>query len=197
MKKYILKLLIILIGILFFSFSAEALILRLIDFDSGRINDFGGDMGVWSRDSADATQGCLESLDTQIKRGNKGASLKLKYDVSSPNPAYNGFWTKLEGKDLSDYNTLVFWVKGDPDTGYTARFKVELKNEKGDICRFVISGVSDEWTKIVVPFKNLKGISDFSNMSELVIVFDDVIATNKEGIIYIDDITFTTEKKLR
>jgi hypothetical protein len=192
MKKHVLKLLVISIGVLVFSFSAEAVTLKLTDFDSGRINDFGGGMGAWNKDPADTTQGCFEMLDTEVKRGNKGASLRLEYDVDSPNPAYNGFWTKLEGRDLSDYNAISFWVKGDPDAGYTTRFKIELKNEKGQAGRFIVTGVTDEWTQVVVPFKNFKGISDFSEMSEFVIVFDDVLATSKEGIIYIDDVVFTT-----
>ncbi len=197
MDRYALKLLLVLTVVLVFAFSAEAVTLKLTDFDSDRINDFGGGMGAWDKDPADTTQGCLETFDTEVKHGKKGASLKLEYDVDSPNPAYNGFWTKLEGNDLSSYNALVFWVKGDPDAGYTTRFKIELKNEQGDIGRFIVTGVSDNWTKIVVPFKDFKGISDFSNISELVIIFDDIIATEKEGIIYIDDIAFTNRQKLR
>ncbi len=197
MDRYALKLLLVLTVVLVFAFSAEAVNLKLIDFDSGRVNDFGGGIGSWNRDAADTTQGCVEVLDTEVTHGKKGASLRLEYDVDSPNPAYNGFWTKLEGKDLSDYNAFVFWVKGDPDAGYTTRFKIELKNEQGELGRFIVTGVSDKWTEVVVPFEDFKGIGDFSNMSEFVIVFDDVVATDKEGVIYIDDIAFTTEKKLR
>lgn len=197
MNRYTLKLLVILMAVLVFAFSAQAVTLKLTDFDSSRVNDFGGEMGAWDRDAADMTQGCIETFDTEVKHGKKGASLKLEYDVDSPNPAYNGFWTKLEGENLSSYNALVFWVKGDPDAGYTTKFKVELKNEQGEVGRFVVSGISDKWTEIVVPFKDFKGISDFTNMSEFVIVFDDIVATDKEGVIYIDDIAFTSRQKLR
>jgi len=34
-------------------------------------------------------------------------------------------------------------------------------------------------------------------MSEFLIIFDDIIATKKEGVIYIDDIAFANKQKLR
>jgi len=189
-----LKLFFILMIGLIFVFNAAADTLKLMDFNSGPVNDFGGKMDTWSRDSADATQGCVSTIDVDEKKyGEEGACLKLEYDVFSPNPAYSGFWIKLKGKDLSDYNAVVFWVKGDVAKGWTTRFKVELKNENGEDGRFVVTGLTDEWRRIVVPFAGFKGISDFSSMSEFGIIFDDVLASDKEGAIYIDDIAFSDE----
>jgi len=188
-----LKLLVVLMSIFVLALNAQAMTLKLFDFDSGRINDFGGSMGAWNVDPADTTQGCFEALDSDIKRGSEGASLRLEYDVDSANPAYNGFWTKLEGRDLSDYNAISFWVKGDSDAGYTTRFKIELKNAEGEVGTYIVSGVTDEWTEVVAPFSDFRGIKNFDNMTEWVIVFDDVMTTAKEGIIYVDDVAFETQ----
>lgn len=164
--------------------------LKLADFDGGDMNEFGGDMETWGRDAEDKTCGCSYAFDGEVKRGKSGASLRLEYDVSSLNPAYNGFRTKLEGRDISDYEAIVFWVKGDKEKGYADRFKMELKNVEGETGRFLVTGVTDEWKEITIPFADFKGTTNFRDMSELDIIFNDVLPSAKEGVVYIDDITF-------
>jgi len=159
--------------------------LLICDFNgSDRINALGGEFGSWNKDSYDTTQFCEDAL----VEGRGGKVLQLTYDVDSPNPAYNGFWMKLQGANLSGYKKLTFWVKGDLDSGYTQNFNVELKNNKGEKGTASVSGITDEWQKIEIPLKNFDGISDLSNVSELVFVFSDTICEPKAGIIYIDDI---------
>ena len=163
--------------------------LYIHDFDSGaKPNRVGGDFGAWDKDPADFTQTCMESFDPSVKHGNSGFGLRIDYDVDSPNPAYNGFWSKLEGLNASGYNKLVLWVKGDSNKGFTKVFKVELKNDKGEVGRYYVTNVTEDWTKIEIPLEKIAGLTDFSSLSEFVIVFEDRIATQKEGTIYIDDV---------
>jgi len=165
--------------------------LYIHDFDRGaKPNRVGGDFGSWDKDPADFTQACMESFDSSVKHGNSGYSLRLDYDVDSPNPAYNGFWSKLEGLNASGYSKLVLWVKGDSDKGFTKVFKLELKNDKGEVGSYYITNVTKDWTKIEIPLEEMAGLTDLSSLSEFVIVFEDRIATVKEGTIYIDDIYF-------
>ena len=173
---------------------SNAAILKVADFDSGsKPNDLGGDFGAWNRDETDLTQMCADSFSSEVKYGDKGYSLKLAYDVDSPNPAYNGFWTKLQNQNLKDYKELVFFVKGDEEKGFTPRFKVELKNPT-QVASFLFSGVTSEWQKVVVPLQKFKAITDWSQMTEFVVVFDDLTSNPKEGVIYIDDIYFSDGK---
>jgi len=173
---------------------SDAAILTVADFDSGeKPNNLGGDFGAWNKDETDLTQMCVDSFSSEVKYGDKGYSLKLVYDVDSPNPAYNGFWTKLQNQNLKDYKELVFFVKGDEENGFTPRFKVELKNPT-QVASFLVTGVTSEWQKVVIPFQKFKGITDWSRMTEFVVVFDDLTSSPKEGIIYIDDIYFSDGK---
>ena len=173
---------------------SDAAILKVADFDSGqKPNNLGGDFGAWNRDETDLTQSCVDSFSSEVKYGDKGYSLKLVYDVDSPNPAYNGFWTKLQNQDVKDYKELVFFVKGDEQKGFTPRFKVELKNPT-QVGSFLVTGVTSEWQKVVIPFQKFKAITDWSQMTEFVIVFDDLTSNPKEGVIYIDDIYFSNGK---
>ena len=92
--------------------------LVVLDFDTGdKPNNLGGDFGAWDKDPNDDTQWCEVSFEygDDALGEPDGYSLRLSYDVDSPSPAYNGFWTKLEGEDFSDYNTLNLYVKGDSE----------------------------------------------------------------------------------
>ena len=89
---------------------------------------------------------------------------------------------------------FAFKVKGDGKIGYTTVFKVELKNTNKQVGRYYVTNVTDQWQDMVIPLKDFKGINDFSNLTEFVIVFEDRIASNKKGVIYIDDIKFVKSK---
>jgi len=172
----------------------NAAILKVADFDSGsKPNNLGGDFGAWNKDETDLTQTCMDSFSSEVKYGDKGYSLKLAYDVDSPNPAYNGFWTKLQNQNLIDYKELVFYVKGEEEKGFTTRFKVELKNPT-QVASFLVAGVTSDWQKVVIPLQKFKAITDWSQMTEFVVVFDDLTSNPKEGVIYIDDIYFSDGK---
>jgi len=167
----------------------------IADFNTGeKPNNIGGDFGAWSKDPTDFSQGCSEAFDSVNRRGTTGFSMKLDYSVDSKNPAYNGFWMFLQNFDASKYDNLALWVKGDGKIGYTTVFKVELKNASKQIGRYYVTNITDGWQDIVIPLKDFKGITDFSNLSEFVIVFEDRIASNKKGVVYLDDIRFTKNK---
>jgi len=169
--------------------------LLIADFNSGdKPSNIGGDFGAWNKDPADFTQGCTEAFDTANRRGDSGFSMKLEYTVDSKNPAYNGFWMALPNIDVSGYDNLSFWVKGDAKAGYTTVFKVELKNAAKQVGRYYVTNVTDQWQEMVILLSEFKGLADRSNMTEMVLVFEDRIASNKKGIIYIDDVRFTGNK---
>src|SRR3989338_9024780 len=86
--------------------AAEELIIS--DFNTGdKPSNLGGDFGAWDKDPADETQSCQMSFESDDALGDQaGYSLRLDYDVDSSNPAYNGFWMKLNALDATQYNTL-------------------------------------------------------------------------------------------
>ncbi len=109
--------------------------------------------------------------------------------MDSPYPASNGFWMKLQGIDIKKYKKLSFYVKGDKERGFTNQIKIELKNG-GEVGKYLLHGVTDEWQRVVIPLKDFVGINTWTEMTEFVVVFDDVRATEKVGTIYLDEITF-------
>ncbi len=165
--------------------------LAVANFDSGqKPNLIGGDFGSWDKDPGDPTQFCHISFDRANALNGAGYALKIDYDVDSPNPAYNGFWMKLQEANLSSSQALSFYVKGDPNAGYTPQIKLELKNAQGEVGHYLLQGITDEWKQVRIPLQAFAGLTDSSRMTELVIVFDDVTSTKKSGTIYLDDIAF-------
>jgi hypothetical protein len=175
-----------------FAAAASAATLIIADFDSGdKPNNIKGDFGTWNRDEADPTQGCKMNFNNEILHNAKGFCLQFDYDVDSPNPAYNGFWMNLEAQNLSQYDKLTFWVKGDEKAGFSSKIKIELKNSKGEVGKYTLTGITKDWQQVSIPVKQFAGLADLTSMKEFVVVFDDITcAGNKKGTIYIDDIAF-------
>lgn len=161
------------------------------NFDSGeKPNNLGGNFGAWNKDPSDPTQWCKEGFDNVTRHGDTGFAMKLDYSVDSPNPAYNGFWMTLPNFDATKYDALNLWVKGDSKAGYTTVLKIELKSANKQMGRYYISNVGDQWQEISIPLSEFKGLIDRSSLTEFVIVFEDRMASNKKGVLYIDDIRF-------
>lgn len=169
-------------------FAADTLLID--DFNSAeKPNRIGGDLGVWNKDPEDASQGCAMTFDGAVKNKDKGYSLKLEYDVDSPNAAYCGYWTKLQKADFSKRKNLVINIKGDEKTDFTTQVKLELKNSRQEAGTYLLSGISKNWKEFVIPLSEFNGLTDLSSMEEFVITFDDINVTVKKGCIYVDDIS--------
>ena len=170
--------------------TAWAATLLVDDFDRGdKPNALGGDFGSWDKDPSDPTQKCTIAFDKANAFGGVGFSLKLDYDVDSPNPAYNGFWMKLQSIDLTTYKKLTLYVKGDTSRGFTPQMKLELKNGK-EVGRYLLKGITDEWQQFTIPLSEFVGLSQLTGMTEFVVVFDDITSTKKVGTVYLDEISF-------
>lgn len=166
--------------------------LVIADFDTGdKPNNIGGDFGAWDKDPNDDTQGTKLSFEPDDALGDPaGYAAKLTYDVDSPNPAYNGFWMKLNGENATAYNTLSFYIKGDKNAGFTKRLKIEMKDMTNKSSPYIVSSISDTWQKVSVPFEKFRRITDWSAANEIVFVFDDINSSPKTGALYIDQISF-------
>ena len=167
----------------------------IADFNTGdKPSNIGGDFGSWDKDPNDETQGCKMSFESSDALGDEaGYSIRLDYDVDSPNPAYNGFWMKLNNLDATAYHTLNFYIRGDAQKGYTKRVKIELKDTSNQPSQYIITGVTDQWQKISIPFEKFKRVTNWNALNEFVVVFDDINSNPKAGTIYVDQVTFSAE----
>ncbi len=161
------------------------------DFNSWEdINNLGLPFGPWNSRPDDPTQSCRIEITSDERIGDKGNSLRLIYDVDSSATAFNGFWTKLGGLDLSTYKYFVMSVKGEKETGFTPRFKIEIKGKK-EGGSSVIVGITDYWQQMAVPLDSFRGMEKWGTVEEMVVVFIDMICEPKVGEIYMDDLYFS------
>jgi hypothetical protein len=169
--------------------------LMIADFNTGdKPSNIGGDFGAWDKDPNDTTQGCKMSFDPDDAKALAGGhSIRLDYTVDSPNPAYNGFWMKFNSEDATPYNTLNFYVKGDAKAGYTKRFKIEMKDMTNKPSAYMVSGVTDQWQKISIPFEKFRKIENWNSLNEFVVVFDDINSNPKKGSILIDEVSLSKQ----
>ena len=169
--------------------------LVLADFNTGnKPSNIGGDFGAWNKDPNDETQGTAMSFVSDDALGDpSGYSIRLDYDVDSPNPAYNGFWMKLNSEDATPYKVLTFYIKGDASAGFTKRVKIELKDKSNKPSSYIVANVTDKWQKVSIPFDKFRFVKDWSCLNEFVVTFDDVNSRPKKGTIYIDQVSFSKE----
>jgi len=163
--------------------------LLVADFDSwAELNNLGGKFMAWSGNPNDERQGCKVAISDAERIGTKGNSVRLMYNVDSPKAAFNGMSTMLLGVDFTPYKYLVMSVKGDEEAGFTPRFKLELKNKKGESGIYILNGVTSAWKDFVLPLKDFQGLTRFDQMKELSVVFDDMRCNPLNGVVYIDNI---------
>lgn len=206
--------------------AAQTLFEKVVEDFNGEIKKFstgpkdlsfegpgGHRFGTWTRDSADQTQTCTATF-SDDDAVSKGRSLRIYYDVDSPNPAFNGFYLKLDGLDLSGYDMLHLYLRGDLSKGFTPHVKIELKNGHQAHVRqkellnlphepflgshtfsAFLEGIGADWRKFSIPFSNFRKLKELHDMHELVIVFDDIHSSPKSGVIYLDHISLSKSGK--
>lgn len=171
--------------------------LVVAEFDTvGSVTDLGTPFGAWNPFPSDPSQGVTNEF-SEEHWGAEGKGMRIDYDVASPNPAYGGFWIQLRHRDLRIYDTVVFWIKGDPEAGSPKAIKAELKNDLGDegqVGFHFITELSDQWQRFAIPFTAFRGIDQFERMTELVFTVSDLTAGDKEGAFYLDHISFTRQQ---
>lgn len=183
------------------------------DADGAARNSLGGESGTWNLDILDENNSYADAdvVDLAGIDGAIGKVLKLNYSVESNVPAQNGYWTKLRNLDASGYDHLEMDVKGDPEKGFTEKFKIELKKFKNEERTDKIKGsyiipVTAEWQTVSIPLNRMTGVIDFSdpeawknprvalkNLDEFIVVFQDRHVTQKRGVIYLDNIRFVNK----
>lgn len=178
--------------------------LMIASFETSGRSDIGTDIGTWDYNPLDPNQGCtIEVIPLKEMTGREGAEsrvLKISYSVSSRMPAFNGVYVKLNNTDLTSYDEMSMLVKGDRDKGFTTKFKIELKNVRGERAVYLVTGITDQWQKLVIPVEELRtlgSISDWSKMKEVVFTFDDLTADVRQGVLYVDDIMFSKKEQSR
>jgi len=139
----------------------------------------------------ESTPGSTLSFESNREEDKEGFSLKLEYDLNPPNNSLNGCRIKFEEKITDIFDGVVFYVKGDERAGFTTEFNIAFKSKK-ESGTYLVTGVTGSWKLVPILFSDVEGISDWSKVNELDILFDSKTVTSLKGTMYIDDIFLST-----
>lgn len=169
------------------------------DFDVGltsgifsqRKNRVGSYQGTWAMRPSFS----IITKSSEVRRGDTGQSLVIDYRKEA---GWCGWYTLLNDIDITPYNTLSFWVRGDKggekfDIGMADARMQELEIDAffmGCVTSFIQGGfITKEWKEVKVPLARASSEINLSKMGSLVFWFK----YGGEGRIYIDDIKFTND----
>jgi hypothetical protein len=117
-----------------------------------------------------------------------GHVAELRYDIEE----WSGFWIQLpEDNDLTPYCTVNFDIRAEQAVSLT-KVKLEIKygDEDDEKACADLSPVTDDWQRAGVELTDFEPeLPSWINVRELVFVFEFPNA-GKEGIVYLDNITF-------
>lgn len=156
--------------------------------ESSKHNSLGGFTGTFG-----GTGGfCLESYQKGSAFGARedgGSILKLVYNV---NNGYAGYYSKLNGVNLTKYHRVTFAVKGAKGGEV---FEIELGDgslaSKVDIRDYLPYGASTTWQKVSIPFKAFTEVRNWQQMKgNFAIVFEQYLGTPTNSTLYMDSINF-------
>jgi len=128
-------------------------------------------------------------LDSSERRGTRGNSLHLRFTFASTEAPEIGFRMRLNGVDASDYDHLAFWVKGDSTAGYATAFKVQFRRpdpEGPNLAKrasYVVTGITAEWRRVVVPLNFMTGINDWTNLTDFIISLHSGVLLNDRRLL--------------
>ncbi|MDD5072217.1 MAG: carbohydrate binding domain-containing protein [Candidatus Omnitrophica bacterium] len=175
--------------------------LIIASFETADRSDLGTEMGTWSSNTLDSSQGTTMRIIPMYygvpgKKADDNHVVKITYDVATNGPALNGFYIMLNKLDMRPYKKLSMMVKGDADYGFTTKFKITLTNSGGQRSSYVLRGITGDWQLISIPMQGFTAsgtLRDMSSMVEMDVAFDDMTVDNKNGIFYIDEIKLSTD----
>ncbi|MBI1953370.1 MAG: hypothetical protein HYS41_04520 [Candidatus Omnitrophica bacterium] len=148
--------------------------------------------GTWARRPSYTV--ITKADDTRPGRGGSSC-LRLEYAKLG---GWCGWYTLLNGIDVSRHNALTFWVKGEQggerfDIGFADEKMQELEIDAifaGPIMAFLPDGVTTQWQQVKVPLAGLRTDMDMTRMGSLVLWF----RYEGRGTVYVDDVAFTYDE---
>ncbi len=158
-------------------------------------------LGIYQGTCAKRPAWSIITKSAEHRLGNKGYGLRLEWENSA---GWCGWYTLLGDLDVTDYNALTFWVKGEKGG---ERFDIGLKDVQtqdldidakyfGPVSLFLEYDVTTEWQKVVVPLSILAADVDLSSLGALVF-WCRYSSNGTSSVVYLEDIMFEYDLDVR
>ncbi len=159
-----------------------------------RIDHFGD---KWGRNALGGNNGAMGGASEYYDESEYVSypnSMRIEYDVEG---SWGGVWMLFGGGgdggdeqevDLSDYNYLSFYIKASSAGENPENIRLELVDET-DTRDEVVEDITTNWNEYVIPLNDFDGL-DKTSIKQFNIMFDEWNVSNKEGIVFIDEVQF-------
>lgn len=111
-----------------------------------------------------------------------------------PVPHPVGIILDLGGLDGSDFDHLVFWIRGDAASGFEPQLELQFRRpEPGkpgaqQIGSFTIGAIGPDWQRFSIPLADLAGIQDWHDLQSLALALPKTLSQGPTGGYLIDEI---------
>lgn len=119
-------------------------------------------------------------------------TLRLDYDFSSLREKELTF--NFNTLDLSKYSTLVIKARSLKDNS-SENLKIEIENIYKEKDIYYLKNINSKWNKFFVPLNEFKKINDWHNIKRISFIVESWNINKKRGVIFLDYISFSTQKK--
>jgi len=172
-------------------------VLIVDNFDSSKAtNALGGASGVYHTPGTNWFESMVVETplrDVNMPRSSLSVAnreLKLAFDMRLPN-AYGGYWTALQGRDISEYNAIRFQLR---TQSQLPPILIGIRNKTGiegkvSISPYTTPANEDSLWNVRVPLSALRGLTDLSTPD---VLFFAVSSKDQSGsaTVWIDDVCF-------
>ncbi len=117
--------------------------------------------------------------------------IRINYNLEYPYPAVKTFSLSIPEMNVAKYKALQFSVRA-LDTGTPGTVRIEVKNKRNETAFVFIEHVDRGWKNYQIPFERFQQISDWSEISEISFVLESWNTQDKQGIILIDGVCFSS-----
>ncbi len=162
-----------------------------------RTTTLGTYQGTWAKRPAWS----IITKSEEHRMGDTGYGLRLEWKNLG---GWCGWYTLLDGLDVTDYNALTFWIKGEEGG---ERFDIGLADMQmqnldisakyvGAVSFFLDNGVTKEWQKVKIPLSRLGADVDLSALGSLVF-WCRYSSAGDSSVVYIDDLMIENDPDVR
>ena len=126
-----------------------------------------------------------EGLNSEVALVFAPEALKINFNFDpAKKESYSLALNKL---NLARFRTLGFAVKKE-DSNDSISLRIEFSNIYKEKAFIYLKDIPRRWQEYKINLSEFKGINDWSEMTELTFVVEEWNATQKEGIVYLDNV---------
>jgi len=132
-----------------------------------------------------------DALQNKIIYALNNGPIRINYNLEYPYPAIKSFSLTIPEMNVAKYKALQFSVRA-LDAGTPGTIRIEVKTHRNETAFVFVEHVDRGWKNYQIPFERFQQISDWSQISDVSFVLESWNAQDKQGVILIDDVCFSS-----